>query len=375
MEQDYQQLGLIFTSRFHAEDFQYLYRSLPNRELNPQQWDDQIKFFTSIIKKWGSSTNVIEFSAKQASSYMRFNSIIPNILPSLRYLENQKIIKKRDDVVKNRSVLGTIASKIIGMLWNTNNNECDKYIFVSNLKMVIDVLINRIVNQASSIIDLVLTNEEIKKMMSGLEEDLLWAELERNKNVRKLNGGFYFISLKNKNKINNEFVESILDDKILIKKLGDRMEELDAKINKQINNARKFYKDGKKKDALTCLRYKKAYEKQLEQMSALNDKQIQILYNKIDHEISSRFLNEMQNNLEYLKNFNGPTCDEIENVQDEMDDIVKDTNYEIGTFDESELENELNQLVDNNNNQKQADEKCYKQSGEKKQNIMIKYPL
>ena len=40
-----------------------------------------------------------------------------------------------------------------------------------------------------------------------------------------------------------------------------------------------------------------------------------------------------------------------------------------------ELENELNQLVDNNNNQKQADEKCYKQSGEKKQNIMIKYPL
>ena len=107
----------------------------------------------------------------------------------------------------------------------------------------------------------------------------------------------------------------------------------------------------------------------------INDKQIQILYNKIDHEISSRFLNEMQNNLEYLKNFNGPTCDEIENVQDEMDDIVKDTNYEIGTFDESELENELNQLVDNNNNQKKADEKCYKQSGEKKQNIMIKYPL
>ena len=52
----------IFKRNFQIGDLIPLFRELKSRDVCPENWERQIKFWSMLIKAWGNNSNVIEFS-------------------------------------------------------------------------------------------------------------------------------------------------------------------------------------------------------------------------------------------------------------------------------------------------------------------------
>ena len=345
-DQDYIKASIIFNSRLHPEDYQYLFRVLPNRSVNPSQWDDQVKFWSSIIKKWGAETRVIEFSVKKLQEAFKYQSIIPTIKPAIQYLESQKIIKKKEDV-KNKSLMSTIASALIGLVVS---RDCDEYVFVNNLRLLVDELISGILSQASGLLDTVLTNEEILEKIPGISQDILFSELERTKNVKKFENGFYFPT-KRIQHVTNDLIQVILNDKKNLNKLTQQINELQEKVNAQKSLALKCAKRGNKSEAKTHLKMMKILEQQEYQSNQLYTKQLQLLYQKVDNEIAMRVASHYEENANYLRQVTSKITedDDYKNMEDNMwqYDEVANALANQQPSNDAELEAELGMMMQN----------------------------
>ncbi|KAH0791297.1 SNF7 family protein [Histomonas meleagridis] len=357
-EEDYLKATIIFNTRFHPEDFQYLFRVLPNRSVNTSQWDDQIKFWSTIIKKWGAETRVVEFSVTKLQEAFKYQSVIPTIKPSIQYLESQKVIKKKDDV-KSKSLVRSIANALIGLVVS---RDCDEYVFVNNLRLLVDELIHGILNHASGLLDTVLTNEEIIEKVPGISQDILFSELERSRGVKKYENGFYFPT-KRIQHVTNELVQVILNDKKNMFSLVKQINELQDKINIQKSLAVKCAKRGHKSEAKTHLKMMKILEQQEYQTNQLYTKQMQLLYQKVDNEIAMRVASHYEENTKYLQQVTSQINeDELYKNMDEMYQYGEVTNavanqqQQYSMEDEKELEDELQQLMQNESGRRRSNE-------------------
>ncbi|KAH0788647.1 SNF7 family protein [Histomonas meleagridis] len=316
--------------------------------MDQSQYDSQIKFWSTLIKRWGAQTNCLEFSVDLLSEALAFNTVYPPLRPAIDFLVKQKIIQPKDKYLRNSSLISSISSCLIGLF--TTSPPCDIYIFSQNLKLKIQHLISVVESMSSSLTDVVLTKEEVKSKISDIPEDLLFTEIKRTKDIKSFEDGYYF-KIKGIIVPNNDTIKTILHNKQTIHKIQIKIDELNTKISESIAKARELARKGKRDEAKKCLMYKASYERQETTLSQLYNQQLIIMHKFDQSEFNSRVASTYADSVSAMKQTKLPTHDEIDELNDDINDLIiaadENTNYILSRndVDETELENELKQLM------------------------------
>ena len=320
MDDFYYEAKSIFNSLFHPEDYIYLYRYMYNREMNPAQYDSQIKFWSNLIKKWGTDTQCIEFSVNLLTNVLSFNTILPNLRPAIDFLVQQKIIFPKEEYIKKQSLISSISNNVFNYFRKPNY---DIYVFSCNLKLKIQKLIDNVSSSSTSLNDVVLTKEEIKgKIDDDIDEELLFAGLNKTKCIKSHTNGYSF-QVKGFEHPNRQVVNLIIDNKCTLNKIKVRLDELGQRINDEKVKAKQFFDNGNKAKALYCIKRRKLLENQETKLLQLHNHQTQLIQQFEQNEINDRVTKLYMDSSEHLKKQKQELLDydDITHVLDDFDDI------------------------------------------------------
>ena len=342
-----------------------LYQSYKSREKNPKVWDNQIKFWSRVVKNWGSSIKVIEFSSDELTKSFVYNGFLPNIQPTMDYLVSIKLIKPKSQAIKNQSLINKITTKVFQYIWPTQTNE-HVYVFTERLKTKAKDIMREVEKNAVFLTHTVYSNEELKNLVQNMQEnnnefadcsfELLQAELERTENVLKLNGGFYF-NVGNFIKLKPEGAEQILSTKYVLGNVEKRIEELEQSAENYKNRAKVFLSKKRRNDAILMLKQKKSIENMLEKNYKMKEN-LEYMLQQIDtNDTLSNYVNELQKINAAHKELDCPTADQVDALMDELSDafaITDEISDSINIQNDEELNAEvaaeLNQLIQENQN-------------------------
>ena len=241
-----------------------MFANLKPKDKDSRKWNDQIKFWSRIIKTWGKETDIIEFSVDSLSQSLNYNGLIPQIKPTIDYLVSIGVLKTREDITTNKSFFGSLSSKLFGFIWSSDSQNQDKYVFVDNLKNKINSIISEVENDAVYSSDIVLTLKELESRFRDDKKypfDLILAQLDRDKRVKRYSGGYYF-NVGNFSELNfsDEVIQSIIQTKENIAHLEEKINTVEKQIDHDLNCAKSFKKQNRVKEAKSSLVHKKMLE-------------------------------------------------------------------------------------------------------------------
>ncbi|KAK8894713.1 Charged multivesicular body protein 7 [Tritrichomonas musculus] len=346
----------LFRDRFNEDDFIPLFRDLQSRGVNPEVWDRQVKFWSSFITKWGMQYNIIDFSVNQLMQALEFHEVIPHIQPSIENLAKQHVLISRDSFVnKESSFIKSFASKLFGFA-SSNDHQSDIYIFVNNLKNLAKEIISDVEKQGLSSMNVVLTNDEIRKnYLKDGDFEYLKEMLKETKQVKAYKNGFYFQTEKCPI-LSSEMVNHILNLKNNKGIIERELVNVEKNIKNELERARQFKKQNKIDQAKRCLIRKRNLEKHESDLMNKDNFYFNAISQLSDAEYTIKFVESTKQNQALMKNISMPDVSDIENAKDDFDENnaqLNDLNEAIALSqkydDDSELERELEELTDSSN--------------------------
>jgi hypothetical protein len=243
-----------------SEEVLGLYRSMVNRDISPDQWDHQLKFWSTIIRRWGTQASVIDFSVTELTQALMYDHIYPPLQPSLNLLVKTGVLQSRESALSGPSLLSSIASTVLGFVLPTSPPPSAVYVFHTNLRERADRIVLTITSRPSLVTDLCCTRTHLASQDPSVDIDLLCAELGRMKRcVEKRPEGYFFPSPGFGNP-SREVVDGVLRIKTGIEHLGARLEKLESCVAEELQRARTFKSQNRNDKALACLRRKKLAE-------------------------------------------------------------------------------------------------------------------
>ncbi|OHS96722.1 hypothetical protein TRFO_37061 [Tritrichomonas foetus] len=349
---DYHQALVIFNDMFHKEDMIPIFRELKSRDINPDSWEKQIKFWSTLIKRWGKDAEIIDFSVDYLAQMLVYQENYPPLRASIDYLVKTKVIQSRDDFIANKSLALSVASKLWNFISPNKSPSPDVYIFSNNLKETVNHYLNEVESQASCNKDVALTEEEVKLAFPDIDYEIVKAGLKLNKNVRTFNNGFYFRCSRFPS-LEDKSAADIISVKTTIQNLEKKKEQIPLLIEKKINEARKSLKLNNRKKAIQCLKSKKLLESQENKLDIYIASYERALNLLMESEINSSLADVMKS-VNHSMKMNIPDVGNIEEIMDEMDDNFA-ANDELtqafarnldNSIDDEEIEQELEALIE-----------------------------
>ena len=359
----------IFKRNFQIGDLIPLFRELKSRDVCPENWERQIKFWSMLIKAWGNNSNVIEFSVDKLSQALVFQEVIPPLRPTIEYLVTTKVIIPCHSLLSNKSLYEKVKSKILNFV-NFNNVDNDKYVFSNNLKELCKKIVFDIESIATFSTDVILTNEEIKNkfliendnpLVAEADFEVIKAGFNTINNVKTYENGIYVQSSRYSN-LSSDLINAVLSSKIILNNLENNLEQIKEKINNELERAKKYLKQKKKNYAINALRRKKSLETQEKNMNGMYENLSRILHQLAENEFNKTIFQDIDQINKTTKLMQQPDVNEIDNTFMELEDqMLKSSEIsdalakEITTgFDELEIEEELNNLIEEEGNDTQT---------------------
>lgn len=350
MESDYQVAKDIFRSRFNPQDGPDLYVDLAERSQNPEKWDYQFNFWGDIIKKWGVECGIIEFSLSKLSEALIWKNVFPPLHRIIDNLVQSKIIKPKEDYLSPKSFLRSITTKILGMVISSSQDKVDSYVFVSNVKLTIKAMIQKLQDNAFNSYDMVITQNQLAQELK-INNEILLTELNRTPNVMRFPNGYY-IQTDNFEKIDKKTAECVLNLKYQMNSSLEKIDELDKDAHKWHEKARTYVKQKRINEAKRCLRLQKQCEKRMDIQNQMVMKNQELLNQLNDIETNKQYIEVMKSITQFSKNL--PSTSDVDQIMDdtaEAQDLINETNQiftianQANQIDDDVLEQELEELM------------------------------
>lgn len=355
----------LLRDSFNRDDLVPLFRELPNRETSPEIWDRQVKYWSTFMKKWGYQNNVLDFSVNELTHALEYHNVLPPLQPSVDILVTSTILISQDSLLKReKSFLSSITDKLFGFM-GKEKSKCDIYIFVDNLKNVVQKIMCDVECETTFSTDVVLTNEEIKeKYCQNYDFELIKAELQHTKGVKAYPNG-YHIQCGRYSTISQDLVVAILNTKSIQYGIQKRLKQIEHDTQHELQKACQFKKQNRIKEAKNCLRRKKILQAQESRMSIINDNLSNILSQLAENELTKLITKDITQINNAAKKMQQPNIEDVDQVMIELGELIEDSQnlsdalqLPSQKYDDEEIEAELQALFNDDqptkSNQAQA---------------------
>jgi hypothetical protein len=330
-----------------------LYRHLSNREVNPEQWDLQVKFWSDLIKSWGMQTEVIDFSVAELSQALMYRDLYPPLKAALDHLIKIGCIKSRDECLLNKSFLARVSAGLMGLLFHTSQTACDSYVFQLNLREQAIRVSNCVCSRAVGWPDRCITSDSLAADFQNISQDLLCAELDRNPTLATKGEKGYCFTSGLPNKPSKNEVNMILNLKVVISMMTKEIEKSEERANKEFERARSSLKQGRREHALACLRIKKIAERRAIALGQRRNQLEMHLYQIVSTDINLEVFQMLEG---LKKTVRMPPKQAVDKVMEDMEEVQNANEefqqafevgqqYTVAGVDEVEIEAELNELM------------------------------
>ena len=325
----FNRLTEIFEERFDKDLLLDLYRLLPNKETSPNQWDKQIKFWSSIIKQWSTEINILECKIQDILDSLIYNTLYPPIYSTIEFLINLKIIILKKNFLKKKSFI----KSIYNLIKPIDLNPDSIIIFSQNVSLYCQRIQRQIISDSAFSSDLVISDYELENNYEINNLDLIIIELEKSGLAERINNnGFYFKS-KNYPILSSTVLTSILNTKNLIRQIDLFINNTNQYIENEINRAKQYERKGRHSDALNSISRKRYYEEKIEKSFNIKQKLEILLSNLRENEMNSFMLKEFNNVNKIIKN--SLKIEDVDEVMDQLEESISNSN-------------EINQTLSNN---------------------------
>jgi charged multivesicular body protein 4 len=250
----------ILRTSLVSEEVIGLYRSMVSRDINPDQWDHQLKFWSTMIRRWADQASVVDFSVAELTQVLMYDHIYPPLQPSLDLLVKTGVLQSRESALSGSSLLSTITSTVLGFVFPMNPAPAAIYVFRTNLRERAERLVLTITTRPGLITDLCCTRAYLASQDPSMDTDLLCAEFGRMRRCVEKRPDGYFFPCSVFGKPSREVVDGILRIKSGIEHLRARLEKLEGCVDEELQRARAFKGQNRNEKALNCLRRKRLAE-------------------------------------------------------------------------------------------------------------------
>ena len=322
----------------------YLYKDLERREVAPEQWDDQVRFWSDLIKRWGRTTGIMQFNVQQLRNAWIFRNTQPPLHASLKMLVNTKVLKSRADYLSQSSLF----SRILGFLCPSTPKEDSVYIFVNNVKERVRRVVEEIGSKATIAPDLCIPRQQLREEYPDIDVDIWVAELKQMKGVAEVFDSGYYVHAAGFAKLSRQTAKSVIDSKTALSKLERKIMLSEEKIETECKRAVELAKKGLKQQSLKCLREKKTVEGWLQgfvNMKSMLQKQLDVIS-------SGEVIGTVVSQLQRLNNtLKLPRLEEVDALMDtlqEQNEAVSEVTDALtmpAQITDEELERELEELL------------------------------
>ena len=350
---NYLRLKQIFNNTFDEDDVDDLFRQIPEKEVSPAQWDKQIKFWSKIILQWAADSEIVECKVSDLISNLTWSDLVPPLIPTIQYLVSTKSCKLETDY-QNRSTISKLAHSLARMISTPSISPESKLIFPQNLKMLCRRIHENVTSQASLLSDYVITSQELNELSHGTSLDVIASELCNEKLVIPAgNGGFFFQDESNKH-VAKELIFAMQNSKSLLSKLQNLSTEIEKCLQNQIQQAKKLQNAKRHKDAILATKRVIIEREKLEKINKLHSA-IQTSIDNLDKTDMNVFVMKQMMAINKLSKTKF-SLDNVDTIIDQYEETVEENNEITDAltsanqrvFDDDELENELNNLMEEN---------------------------
>ena len=339
----YELARALLNSRLEKSLVITLYRDMKSRDICPDQWDRQLKFWSDLIKRWGREACVIDFSAAELTKAWMYDSLYPPLQGSLALLVKTKVLRTREDFLKQPSLL----SRMISYVWHPDPAPSDCYVFETNVCDQAQQICEDIASSAALITDLCITKDYLAQHYPTIDNELLSVALARMKGtVDAFDGGFYIHAPGFKWPQRN-IAGSVITTKQVISRIDKEIRSSEEIISKEYAKAATYKRQGRTQQALLSLKRKKISEQRVERLESMKDK----LERQLDHIGNGDLTETTVQHMKACSNaVKGPSVEEVEDLMDEMAElnaVVGEVSTAVAgqPIDDAELEEELNKLM------------------------------
>jgi hypothetical protein len=285
--------------------------------MEPEQWDQQLKFWSQIIKRWGIEANVLDFTVEELSKALVYRDLLPPLQPSLNLLVRTKVIQAREVFLSPPSVLASLSTGMVSLIFNPDPPPSDSYVFQANVRERVQRIADQILSRAGVITDVCCTRDDLFAHDSDADVELICAELNRSKQfVERRPNGYLFIT-RSWGKIDREMVDAILSTKTTIARIEKQIEAFSEQISREYEKARQYKSQGRNPRALQCLRTKKVAEGRVSQLLGLKSQLDAQLDRIANGDITARTVEHLR---EFSRVSKIPKSDDIEELMEAVDE-------------------------------------------------------
>lgn len=347
----YSQLREILRKNFAANRFDELYRVLPSRSFAPEQWDEQIHFWTSILVKWMHSeySHPIETTVGDiiSSLEVEFEGDIayPPLIPTIQNMLRLKHCKLASECKQ---------ISLIQKLWKfavapTITNETS-IVFTSNLNEMCEYVTHEIEKSATNLYDCILSESEFLEKRGDVSPNVFKWGMFEGKFVEKI-GDAYFIRVPRYKNVKPELIKSMSKTKDAIEKCDEGIKLCEEKMEKYKNQIQALGRNGDKSRKLKLMQYYKLFESKCDKLYPMQTNLIQLLHAQESTALETNQIEAIKSHNEFMKT--QQTADELDKVISDVQDLLQEE-PSVGaalaapvgeTFDDAALEAELDSLL------------------------------
>jgi hypothetical protein len=259
----------LLNASLDPKDVIYLYRTMDCRDMNPDQWDDQLKFWSKIVKKWGLQANVIDFSTEELTTALMYDRLLPPLQPSLTFLVKTRVLKPIDTYLTRRSVLWSVTSAIFGYVFPRDPPPSPAYVFPMNLRERADRFVAEVSTRAGTLADLCLPQGELRPSAPSLNLDLLRAELAQMARAVETRPGGFFVRNAAFGAPARDVIDGIIATKATLARIASDVERYSQVAEDEYRRARQLHAQGRRAQALQCLRMRRVMENRLDNLNGI----------------------------------------------------------------------------------------------------------
>lgn len=356
---EYESANLMLLDELKTTHFpiSHLFVNLSDRDKNSEKWNHQIKFWSRFIRIWSDQTHMIEFSKDRLSKSLIYVNdgieLIPNLKPTIDYLITTGLLKTRDDVISNKSILNTITSAVLGLVFPFGSKEIDSYVIIDSLKKKADDIINEVVHYAIDYADLCLTQKEFESRFRCDEKysmEVLEKALLKTKLVKKVGNGYFFRS-EQFDDFDESAADVIIGTKNTIAEIESKIDILETQVQSYEDKAREYVKQSRKNEARSMIVRRCQLNKQIDRYRQMRNNLESTIASIETSHTTKKVMDSLKTTNETMKNMNLPDQEEVDKVMDDMQYYTHDVIDELSQamvgsnpVDDDELDQELKNL-------------------------------
>lgn len=217
----------ILNKELGDKELEIYYQEIPkNADQTLKQ--EQIRFWKRIIKKWIYKLKIAEFDLEVLEQYLSRGGFIPPLADSMQELIKEKILIKKSDFLQNRSFLRRLVSKLTV---TTPAEYSKQFVCHKNLQVILNQFYDEHVTNSESALDLIVTNDQIRKYFPNISKEVIEASFESLKMAAKYDHGYYFESYKFV-RVDSKGVASVLIIKKVLYYLKKKYQRLEQQKDK-----------------------------------------------------------------------------------------------------------------------------------------------